>query len=149
MQLKKRDDNLVPVLVAIVALISLALWYNYLGDYTIKKVDAALGVNNELKITDLVIEKGYSETPGLSSPEIKISYETSKPTESYIEVNDVVSNKIVGQKFSKTIILNRDFFGKTVEVRIYAKDAEGERAQLSRNITLPTNLEPVIAIINT
>jgi hypothetical protein len=149
MQLKKRDDNLVPILVAIVALIGLATWYHFLGDYTIQKVDAALGVDTSLKINDLVIEKGFNEIGGLKSPEVKISYSTSRLADSYIKVNDVISESIVGNKFSKTIVLNRDYFGKTIEVVIYAKDSEGKTAEITRDIELPSNIEPIIAIINT
>jgi len=149
MQLKKRNDNLVPVLVAIVALIGLSLWYHYLGDFTIQKVDAALGVDTSLKINDLVIEKGFNEIGGLKSPEVKISYSTSSPADSYITVNDVKSESLVGTRFSKTVVLNRDYFGKTVKVVIYAKDLEGKTAEVIRNIELPSNIEPIIAIINT
>lgn len=149
MELKKREDNLVPILIAIVALIGLALWYNYLGDYTIKKVDAVLGIDTTLKINDLVIEKGYNEEGGLKSPEIKISYTTSRPAESYIKVNDITSELAVGELFSKTVVINREYAGRSIEVKIYAKDSEGNKITISRNITLPSNIEPVIAIINT
>lgn len=149
MHLKKRDDNLIPVLVAIIALIGLGLWYHYLGDFTIKKVDAALGVDTSIRINDLIIEKGFNEVGGLKSPEIKISYTTSSLADSYIKVNDVKSESVVGNKFSKTVVLNRDYFGKTVEIGIFAKDSEGKSAEIIKSIQLPSNIEPIIAIINT
>ncbi len=148
MESKKRENNLVPVLVAIVALISLSIWYHYLGDYAIKRVDAVLGVENSLKIDDIVIEKGFKDIGGIKMPEIKISYTTSKPSESYIQVDDIQSHLTISKTFSKTITLSRDFFGKTVEVKIYARDAEGKEAVMYRNISIPTNIDPVITILN-
>ena len=149
MLIKKRSDNLIPILIAIFALISLSLWYHYLGEYTIQKVDAALGVNDEPQIINLVIEKGYSDKSGLKAPDIIISYSTTKETASYIQVDDVTSDMTLGYDFSKTITLSRDYFGKTVELVIVAKDNQAQEVRLTREITIPNNIEPTIAIITT
>ncbi len=149
MQFKKRDDNLIPILIAIVALISLAVWYNYLGDYTIHKVDAALGIKNEFRITNIVIEKGYNTNSGLRTPEIIISYNATKEVASYIKVENIESDSSLGRGFSKTIELSRDYFGKNITIQILANDETGQSVVVERQISLPQNIEPTIAIIST
>lgn len=148
MEQKKRETNIVPILVAIVALIGLSMWYHYLGEYTIKKVDAVLGVDEPLKINDLIIEKGFKDIGGIKQPEIKISYTTSRPSESYIMINNIKSNLTISKTFSKTITLSRDFFGKDIEIKVYARDVNGREATFLRTISLPTNIEPVITILS-
>lgn len=149
MEEKKRKDTIIPILVAIVALVGLSLWYHYLGEFTIQKVDAALGIDHEFEITDLVIEKGYNTDSGLKQPEIIINYKTTKEVASYIQVNDKTSDMNIGKEFTKKIILSRDYFGQSVNIVIFAKDETGKTKTVERTVNLPQNIEPTIAVINT
>lgn len=131
------------IIISLLIFVVVSISFFYLEGVFIKKIDERMGGKAE-DISVLSIVKSYDLMQ--ETPKIVVVYSTLKKSTSYIKIDNIRSESNYGKNFTKTLIMDKFYSGKNINVTIVAIDDNNIEKKLITSVVLPRRLDSEIRI---
>ena len=117
---KKRRSIVLAVIFAVCSLVIIGVGYHYIADSFVNQIDAAIGVE-KIQIKNLNVDKTYMIRNGVNVPAVRLSYNTTTDSTSYLIVEGISTNSKRGRGFNENVVFDESSYGKDIRNGVIKK----------------------------